>query len=251
MKQFLPRTLWLFLLLLTVAYTSVSSAQTFTVFTEPLAPVHYEENGEVVGIATEIVKKTFEQAGYEPQFQVYPWKRAYHLVQKKKNQFIYTINRTPSREQHFKWIGPILPKRTFLYRLEERDDITISTLEDAKDYMTAVILGHSLTSELEEAGFKEGTNILKVPNKTIQTKVFLSGRSDLITGNEYTIYRALTAAGLTMSNVKPALFISEGYYYLGAHPDTDPEIVERLQGAIEMLIESGFTELIIAKYMTP
>ena len=80
MRPLLPRILWLFLLFLTLPYSTVLSAQTFMVFTEPLAPVHYEENGEVVGIATEIVQKMFEQAGYEPQFEVYPWKRAYHLV---------------------------------------------------------------------------------------------------------------------------------------------------------------------------
>ena len=226
-----------------------SYGKSFVVFTEPLAPVHYEKDGTIAGIATEIVEEMFKLAGYQPEIRMYPWKRAYYLVQKQKNQFIYTLNRTAKREQLFKWIGPILPKRTYLYKMRDRDDINLTRLEDAKSYMTAVILGHSLTTELEEKGFEEGKNIIKVPNKTIQTKLFINKRSDLITGNEYTIFRALQSVNLTMRDVKPALFISESSYYLGAHPETDPTIINRLQRASETLNEAGFAKAIIDRYM--
>lgn len=226
-----------------------SSAVNLTVYTEPLPPVHHEKDGQIVGIATEIVEELFRLAGYHPQIEIYPWKRSYHLVQKQKNHFIYTLNRTPDREKLFKWIGPILTKRTFLYKLRGRDDIKLKTLEDAKNYVTAVILGHSLTTTMEGLGFKENINIVKTPNKSIQTNVFLNGRSDLITGNEYTIYRALQSANLKMSDVEPALFISSGGYYLGAHPETDPDIVKRLQEASKTLSQSDFPQQIIEKYM--
>lgn len=248
------RHIFIFLLVVfgTLIHLNVhSSALKFTVYTEPLAPVHYEENGIITGIATEIVKEIFRHAGYHPEIEMYPWKRAYYLVQKQKNRFIYTLNRTPHRETLFQWIGPILTKRTYLYKLKGRDDIKLSSLEDAKKYVTAVILGHSLTTELEELGFKENDTIVKTPNKSIQTNFFLSNRCDLITGNEYTIYQALRSANLSMSDVEPALFISASSYYLGAHPDTDPGIVERLQKASEDLKQSNFAEKIINKYMNP
>lgn len=248
------RHIFIFLLVVSCALihpNAHGSARKFTVYTEPLPPVHFEENGIITGIATEIVEKIFRQAGYHPQIEMYPWKRAYYLVQKQKNQFIYTLNRTPSRETLFRWIGPILTKRTYLYKLKGRDDIKLSSLEDAKKYVTAVILGHSLTTELEELGFKEDDNIIKTPNKSIQTNVFLNNRCDLITGNEYTIYRALRSADLSMSDVEPALFISASSYFLGAHPDTDPDIVEQLQKTSEDLKQSNFAEKIIAKYMNP
>lgn len=225
-------------------------AQHFNVYTESLPPVHYEEDGRIVGIATEIVEELFRQAGYQPRIKMYPWKRSYSLVQNQKNQFIYTLNRTSNRESLFKWIGPILTKRTYLYKFRGRDDIQLSTLEDAKKYVTAVILGHSLTTEMEEMGFEERKNIVKTPNKSIQTKVFLNKRSDLITGNEYTIYRALKSVNLKMSDIEPALFISESGYYLGAHPSTDPDIVKRLQNASDVLMSSNFSEKIIKKYMS-
>jgi len=225
-------------------------AQSLNVYTEHLPPVHYEEDGQIMGIATEIVEEIFRLAGYQAQIKMYPWKRSYSLVQNQKNQFIYTINRTSNRESLFKWIGPILAKRTYLYKFRGREDIQLSTLEDAKKYVTAVILGHSLTTEMEEMGFEEKIHIVKTPNKSIQTKVFLNKRSDLITGNEYTIYRALKSVNLKMSDIEPALFISESGYYLGAHPETDPDIFKRLQNASDVLKSSNFSEKIIEKYMS-
>lgn len=221
-----------------------------TVYTEPLPPVHYEEDGQIVGIATELIEEIFRLAGYKPRIEIYPWKRSYHLVQKQKNQFIYTLNRTSNRESLFKWIGPILTKRTYLYKFRGREDIKLKNLADAKQYVTAVILGHSLTTTMEELGFEENINIVKTPNKSIQTKVFLNKRCDLITGNEYTIHRALKSVDLKMSDVEPALFISESGYYLGAHPKTDPDIVERLQSGSDQLQQSNFSQRIIEKYMS-
>jgi polar amino acid transport system substrate-binding protein len=227
-----------------------ANALELTVFTEPLPPVHYEEDGQIVGIATEIIEEIFRLAGYQSRIEIYPWKRSYHLVQKQKNQFIYTLNRTLNRESLFKWIGPILTKRTYLYKFRGREDIKLKNLEDAKKYVTAVILGHSLTTRMEELGFEENINIVKTPNKSIQTKVFLNRRCDLITGNEYTIYRALKSVDLKMSDVEPALFISESGYYLGAHPETEPDIVKRLQNGSDQLQQSKFSQQIIEKYMS-
>jgi len=228
---------------------STARPQSLKVYTEPLPPVHHEENGQIVGIATEIVKEIFRKAGYQADIEIYPWKRSYLMVQKQKNQFIYTLNRTPAREKLFKWIGPILAKRTYLYKLRGRDDIRLTSLADAKNYVTAVILGHSLTTKMESLGFEDKIHLVKTPNKSIQTKVFLNKRCDLITGNEYTIYRALKSSNLKMSDVEPALFVSSSGYYLGAHPDTDPDIVERLQRASETLSQSDFPQQVVDKYM--
>ena len=221
-----------------------------TVYTEPLPPLHYEDDGKVVGIATEIIEEIFRLAGYLPRVEIYPWKRSYHLVQKQKNQFIYTLNRTEKREPLFKWIGPFLTKKTYLYKLRGRADITLNNLEDAKKYVTAVVLGHSLTLRMEELGFEEHVNLVMTPDKSIQMKVFLNNRCDLITANNYTIHRALESVNLGMGDVEPALLISESGYYLGAHPDTDPDIVQRLQNGSDMLYQSEFSQKIIEKYMS-
>lgn len=224
-------------------------AEQYNVYTEPLAPVHFEENGQVKGIATEIVEEIFKEAGLEPIIAVYPWKRSYQMTLNQKNSFIYTINRTPKREQLFKWIGPILSKETQLYKLTSRKDITISGIEDVKKYTTAVILGHSLTTKLVDQGFRDGKELVTTPTKKVQIKVFLKGRADLITGNQYTIYRSLKAEGRSLEDVEPVLFISKKGYYLGANKQSDDSLIKRLQDANTTVQDSGVVPKIVNKYM--
>ncbi len=224
-------------------------AEKFKVFTEPLEPVHYEENGEIKGIATEVVRAIFTEAGMEPQIEIYPWKRTYQKALTNNNSFIFTINRTEKREPLFKWIGPILDKNTYLYKLKSRKDIEVASYEDVKKYTTAVILGHSLTSRLMEMDFQEGEELITTPNKNIQIKVFLKGRSDLITGNQYTILRSLKSEGYSIADVEPVLLVSSKGYFLGANINCKDEVVERLRQANSRVQSSGLVEKIIEKYM--
>ena len=228
---------------------SPCSAKNYKVFTEQLAPVHYEEDGEIRGIATDVVSEIFKEAGLEPKFEIYPWKRAYQKALSTDESFIYTINRTEKREPLFKWIGPILSKVTYLYKLKGRDDIQIENFEDAKKYTTAVILGHSLTTRLKDRGFRDGLELITTPNKRVQMKVFIKGRADLITGNQYTIFQSLKSEGYTMDDVEPALFITAKGYYLGANINTSDEIVSKLRKANEKVQLSGLPEKMVKKYM--
>jgi len=224
-------------------------AERAVLYTEPLPPVHYQDNGRVVGIATDIVQAIFEEAGFTTHIEIYPWNRTYQQVLADVDGFVYTINRTEKREHLFKWIGPILDKRVFLYRLKHRYDVDASTLEEAKNYTTAVILGHSLTTMLKDSGFREGRELIVTPNKKVQMKLLLAGRCDLITGNQYTIYEALKAEGYSLKDVEPAVFISANGYYIGANPGVDDQVIARLQEANMRVQQSGIIDDIIDKYL--
>jgi len=247
MSQCVVAALLTFYLVLSSAHTAY--AEKLKVYTEPLAPVHFEKDGMVTGIATDVVREIFKEAGMDAEFEIYPWKRAYQNVLINEGSFIYTINRTEKREQLLKWIGPILAKKTYLYKLKSRNDIHLITLEDAKKYTTAVILGHSLTTQLLDLGFREGKELITTPNKRVQIKVFLKGRSDLITGNQYTIYESLKAEGYTLDDVEPAVFVSSKGYYIGANIKTDDEIIKKLQAANEKIQASEFVRQTIQKYI--
>ncbi|HEB49369.1 MAG TPA: transporter substrate-binding domain-containing protein [Desulfobulbus sp.] len=236
---------WLLMLLL----AAPASARNYLVLTENLPPVHYEEDGRVVGIATEVVEEIFRRAGLQPDIRVYPWKRAYQIALRTRDSFIFTINRTPEREKLFKWIGPILQKRTCLFKLRSRRDIRVRTLADVKKYTTAVILGYALTDRLLAEGFAEHRELIVTHNKKSQIRVFLSGHADLITGNEYTLAWALRDEGYSMDAVEPVLVMTEKGYYLAANPSVDDQTVQQLQKAADAVWRNGVIPGIINKYM--
>ncbi len=237
--------LWLLLLLPTAALP----ARNYLVLTENLPPVHYEQDGKVIGIATEVVEEIFRRAGLHPDIKAYPWKRAYQIALRTPDSFIFTINRTPERERLFKWIGPILQKRTCLFKLRSRRDIRVRSLADVRKYTTAVILGYALTDRLLDEGFAAHRELIITRDKKSQLRVFLSGHADLITGNEYTLAWALREAGYSMDAVEPVLVMTEKGYYLAANPSVDDRIIKRLQGASDAVWRSSLIPGIIKKYM--
>ncbi len=246
------RCVMLAVLLFSLGAGSVSAAsQSPVVFTEELAPVHYTEKGEIVGIATDIVRSIFKQVKLRPYILSYPWKRTYLNVLHTSGSFVYTINRTPDREKLFQWIGPILHKRTYLYRFASRNDIKVTVPADLKNYTTVVILGYALTKKLKDMGLSPTRELIVTRNKQEQMCVFLKGRADLITGNEFTMERALAATGHCMDEVVPVLLMNEKGYYLAANKDTDPELVERLRLANTKIQQMGVVQQSIARYMQP
>jgi len=218
-------------------------------FTEELAPVHYTLDNRQVGIATDIVRAIFREAGLRTEIQSFPWKRTYLTVLRTPGSFVYTINRTQERENLFQWIGPILNKRTYLYRLATRVDIRIERPEDLKKYTTVAILGYALTDKLRKLGLTKARELIITRNKKDQVQVFLKGRADLITGNEFTIASALAESGYSMNDVVPVLLMNEKGYYLAANLDTDRNLVERLRIANIKVQQSGLVQKAIARYM--
>ncbi len=246
MSCFLSLLVLLFFLLTGLAH---GQSDSYVVFTEELAPVHYTENGKLSGIATEIVQAIFQEAGLRADIRSYPWKRTYQNALQNKDAFIYTINRTPEREELFQWIGPILPKRTYLYRLRSREDIEVTETADLKKYTTVVILGYALTRTLASQGLRTDKELIVTRTKKNQMQVFLKGRADLITGNEYTLARAMQNTGRSLADVVPVLLMSEKGYYLAANRQVNPELVERLRLANVKVQQRGLVQRVIDRYM--
>ncbi len=244
-----PFLFFVFLLVCCLSWGTARGADPgYTVYTEELEPVHFSKEGKIVGIATEIVQAIFKEAGYRITLESYPWKRSYSYCLHNDNSFIFTINRTPEREQLFQWIGPILPKRTWLYRLKSRDDIEVTDIGDLKKYTTTVILGYALTRSLEEAGLRPDKELIVKTNKKEQIRVFLKGHADLITGNEFTLPRALEGTGFTIHDMVPVLLMNEKGYYLAANPQVPAEIVDRLRKANDKVQASGLVQKVIDRY---
>ena len=100
-----------------------------------IPPFNYKENGVVKGLSVDVVRAAFKEADlYIDRIDVLPWARGYRYALEKKNVFLFGILRTENREHLFRWMGTIAPATISFFRLKERGDIRIKTLEDAKKY---------------------------------------------------------------------------------------------------------------------
>lgn len=128
-------------------------AQTLNVVTEN-TPNSYLQNGRVAGPATDIVEQTLKRAGLNDyRIDLYPWARAQDLALREPFVLIYLIARTPERENRFRWIGEIKRSRYFLYALQNRTDIHVAQLDDARNWSIGVVRDDVRQQALMKRGF--------------------------------------------------------------------------------------------------
>jgi polar amino acid transport system substrate-binding protein len=240
-----------------VAFSSTSQKITtqphIEVVTEHLPPFQIDTPTEILGFATEIVSTALSSTPYTFNISIYPWARSYNMALNKKNTCIYSIARTPERENKFLWVNTIAERNVSLIGLTDRN-LNIASFEDAKKYMTAVIRDDVTHQLLVSQGFKEGVNLFVV-NNTHSLLTLLAKREsiDLILADGFTInYRA------QFNNLDPKIF-EKVYqlntkpldYYFACNIKTNPEVIKQLRHSINQMKVSGQIDKIIDDWQYP
>lgn len=244
----MKKGLGLFLLMMLIS--SVAFGQKIDVVTEEWAPYNYAENGVVKGMSTEIVEATLRKANLSFDIQLFPWIRAYTMVQENRNTLIYTISRTKERENMFKWVGPLAPRTQYLFKLKKREDLKVESLADVKEYITGVVRGDAMEQFLQKEGFVLNKNFEEVPYPKQNVRKLFHGRIDFITGNELDLAVLVKKLGYNYSDVeKTLLLIDKGGYYMAFHKDTSDAVVNKTRKAFEAIKISGKLDQIKNKYL--
>lgn len=105
-------------------------------FTEVAPPFNYiagisGSDVQLEGSSIEIVDYIQSGNTFVNEVNISSWIDAYDIIQYLPNSALYTVARTPEREDLFQWVGPISNLRACFYTLSE-SGIQIETLEQAK-----------------------------------------------------------------------------------------------------------------------
>ena len=101
------------LLLMPFAFCSESSIndEKILILTEQFYPMNYTENGQdddkILGFGTVLVIAVLEESKLEYEINIVPWARAIHTINKNKNVLVYSLSRSPERQDQYRWIGDI------------------------------------------------------------------------------------------------------------------------------------------------
>lgn len=225
-------------LLFTVNGFSLNANEFIHVVTEELRPLNYLENNEVKGRSTAIVRQVLKEADLESSFQVFPWARSFAMAQNKKNTLIYTINRTPEREQKFKWIGLLdfNHYHSFLFKLKANDKVKITNLEDAKSYVIGAQLGDVNYELLKSEGFK---HIQAVPERSQTVKMLLRNRVDLVVGSYAILNEEFNKVGAEFELIEPLIPFKTSNPYMAISNQTSDELVNKIKAAYQRLVLRG------------
>lgn len=226
--------------------------QEIQIVTENYPPYNYEENGEIKGVSTEIVKAVLKEMGLDIQIRVYPWARAYQMALEEPGTLIYSIGRTPEREDKFKWVGFIAPADQILLSLKERTDIKLNRLDDIRKYKVGTVRDDLIEHHLIQNGFKPGKNIDQCSSYATNVRKLLFKRTDVCAIGKLVGYDILRKMGLEPSDI-----VQEAYHFdslsngvsMAFQKDTSDEILEKFRKALETIKHNKTHDKILSEYL--
>ncbi len=204
----------------------------FRLLSEVYDPVQYIENNQLVGPNVEFLRKVFATANIPmPEVEVFHWARSYNIALTEKNALIFGMVKTPSREPHFIWVGPIAKSTFYLYGLNDRQDIQLNSLEDAKRYLIGVVKDDVSYQYLTNNGFSEGENLLLMSSFAKIQHLFFEGKVDMLVSSPLTIEKLASKHNLDNGAYRKLLPISglDVTFYLAANINTDKALITTLQ----------------------
>lgn len=222
---------------------ALSFAEPFLhVLTEDWRPYNYEDKGQIKGQSTDIVVKVLDRAGVDYKITLFPWSRTYRIAQQKENVLIYTIVRMPVREDLFIWSRPLAKKDvSSLFKLKDREDIQVSTLEDARKFKVGVVQDSMSYLYLKNNHFSDSL----VPVSTdqhVNLDNLLKGHVDLVTASEKNFVFSTKQVGVDPDALSKVMALFEFNPYMAFSLGTSQEIIDKVNRAYDELVEEGVIE---------
>jgi len=193
--------------------------------TEEYPPFNMIYQGEITGMATDLLKAAFEKAGVTYTLEVLPWARAYNVALTTANTCVYSTTETPERMDKFLWVGPLVDNDWVL--LGRADSPAISSLEEARPYKIGGYLGDATAAYLIAEGFRVDT----ASQDAFNAPKLANGRIDFwATGSQLGPYLANQQG---IEGLVSVVTIKQTVMSLACNKDTDPAIIHRLQTALD------------------
>jgi polar amino acid transport system substrate-binding protein len=226
-------------------------ADDYQVVTEAWAPYNYEENNQLTGLTTEIVRAIMALTGDHFEMILLPSMRSTYTLNNRPKTIMYSLFRTPEREHLYKWVGPIVEESIYPYQRANAPQ-PINTLEQLRRAPRITTRQAGLVPDtLTAQGF---TNLDRSASGNPQLyRMLMAKRTDLIVGD--------TAAGVayhcrqlsiepgTLRKVPVELFHSS--LYIAFSLDSDDKVVMAWSRALEQLRHTGTLERIMQRYAQP
>lgn len=229
--------------------TGTAFAQKVAVVTEEMAPYNFvdEKDQSVTGLSTELVHEILKRAQVDYQIKIFPWARAYRTAQEAPNVAIYSIGRNDEREKLFKWVGVIVNREVFLYKLKGRPDIKASSLQDLKPYKLGGIRDGARTMYLR----KEGLAVEEATDDASNIKKLQSRRIDAFPIDEPNLVYLSQKNGVDFESMERLIKLEKmsGGLYLAFSLDTADDTVDKCRVALDEMVKDGTLQKITARWL--
>ncbi|WED23778.1 transporter substrate-binding domain-containing protein [Vibrio sp. JC009] len=202
--------------------------------TEPT--VFTDEQGQAMGGDAKLTRDLMRRLSIPGDIEVYPWKRAYALMQSEPDVVLFPTTRTEARENQAKWVGPIVIV-TWVFYANKDSDIVLNSLEEAKELGDICgYIGDAKLTFLEKSGFK---NLLPRYRNLECLELLVKGRVDLWVSTLNAPTLVSDTGPYEFSDLKVVYTLNKKYLYYALSKEIPDETVELLQKTLDDMKREG------------
>ncbi|WP_448213736.1 substrate-binding periplasmic protein [Colwellia sp. MEBiC06753] len=235
--------------LLTINFATF--AESIRVVTEDLPPLQIQQtDNSLSGAMVELITLILSEAELEGQIAIYPWARSYEIALTEPNTLIFSMLRSPSREQKFQWIGKIYQIDSFFMALKSRHDIQVSNKAELHQYAIGSIRHDLAEQYLLDNHFDPEKNLYLNKKYDALWHQLFQGRTDLVFTNSIIWRHEVESSGLDPEQLTTVYKVNDfsSDLYLAANVNTSPVVIKRLKAALENIKSDGRYQQIIDKW---
>lgn len=211
-----------------------------------LHPSGFSRNGEIQGLAVEIIEEVNRRAGGDRlHLNLVPYKRAKKTVQNGGSVIISNMAKTPDIETNVVWLFKVYEVNRFYVTRSNFPKLDHSQAKSLK--LVGVLRNSSLEHTLKSEGH---TNISAVKDERTNLRMLLAGRidawytSNMLLAGALTDEKSISRTDIRMGDIlAPSVPI-----YAAASKDVSPELLEKWRSAFASMEKDGTVKKIKAKY---
>lgn len=178
------------------AFSLCAHSEQYTCVSFEYPPLIYKgADGRSEGLAVDIVSSVFKQMGHSMTVELYPWSRSLASIRLGEKDCIFTIYRSPEREQFLDYSNEsIAPQIVYFYTRKDSNVSFNGDLEALKKLRIGTAYKVNYGPKFED--MRARLNIDEAPTIEQNFKKLVIGRVDLIPSNLYTAASTMEQAGL-------------------------------------------------------
>lgn len=229
-----------------VALNSASSNNSpLKIVTENFPPYNYSSNNQADGFVSELVQACQAHLHHAEPIDVVPWPRAYRKALSGKKVMIYSINRLASRENLFKWVGPVAEYHVMFFARKNEHPHYTSLEQLRKIPLIGVTEDSAIATVLLDNGFN---NLSYARKDKLNVMKAIKGRVDLWLGSSAATRYQLDQMQLEDNTFEAVGHLFSGNLYLGFSNSVSDETVKQWQQALAKIQKNGTYARIEKKY---
>lgn len=234
-------------LLIFLAMSGLASTDELKIWTVGEPPGNFvDEKGEITGLSVDYVREIQRRVGNKSDIRMLPWQRIYLTALNKPNIVLFSMARTPEREDKFHWIALVMRKPWAFYA-KKGSGLRIKSLEDAGKVGKIGVLRGDVRAEW--LGRKGISNLDEATDHKLNIEKLLRGRLDLIFYSPHGAAHICRELGVDFDELEPMLFPHMSLSHIAMSKNgTPPETVRLWQETAQKIKDDGTFQKLAEKW---